>query len=68
MYAKHYNKVKEVKGHGNTKIILYKNLQLLAYRTSLSKKYYNSEDFTVIDFDDEYVYKKYRRQYHKCRY
>ena len=53
MYARNYNKVKEVKGHGNTKILLHRNLQLLAYRTSLSKKYYNSEDFTVVDFDDE---------------
>ena len=58
MYAKTYNKVKEVKGYGNTKILLHKNLQLLAYRTSLSKTYYNSEDFTVIDFDDEYIYIK----------
>ena len=30
MYAKHYDKVKEVKGYGNTKILLHKNLRLLA--------------------------------------
>ena len=54
MHAKKYNKVKEVKGYGNTKILLHKNLQLLAYRSSLAKKYYNSEDFTVVDFDDEH--------------
>ena len=26
----------------------------MAYRTSLNKKYYNSEDFTAVDFEDEY--------------
>ena len=55
-YAKKYNKVKEVKGYDNTKYILHKDLQLMAYRTSLNKKYYNSEDLTVVDFDDEYLY------------
>ena len=55
-YAKSYDNVKEVKGHGNTKFTLYKNLQLMAYKTSLNKKYYNSEDFTVADFDGDYFY------------
>ena len=50
-YAKSYDNVKEVKGHGNTKFILHKNLQLMAYTTSLNKKYYNSEDFIAVDFD-----------------
>ena len=57
-YAKSYDNVKEVKGHGNTKFILHKNLQLMAYKTSLNKKYYNSEDFIVVDFDDGYFYLK----------
>ena len=57
-YAKSYDIVKEVKGHGNTKFILHKNLQLMAYTTSLNKKYYNSEDFIVVDFDDDYFYLK----------
>ena len=26
----------------------------MAYRTNLNKKYYSSEDFIVVDFDDEY--------------
>ena len=43
-----------MKGHGNTKFILHKKLHVMAYRTSLNKKYYNSEDFIVVDFDDEY--------------
>ena len=30
----------------------------MAYRTSLNKKYYNSEDFVVVGFDDEYFYLK----------
>ena len=55
-YAKSYNNVKEAKGHGNTKFILHKKLQLMAYRTSLNNKYYNSEDFIAVDFDDEYFY------------
>ena len=58
MYAKSYDNVKEVKGHGNTKFILHKNLQLMAYTSSLNKKYYNSEDFIVVDFDDDYFYLK----------
>ena len=58
MYAKPYDNVKEVKGHGNTKFILHKNLQLMAYTSSLNKKYYNSEDFIVVDFDDDYFYLK----------
>ena len=33
-------------------------IQLMAYRTSLNNKYYNSEDFIVVDFDDEYFYVK----------
>ena len=37
-YAKAHNEVKEVKGYGNTKIILHKTVQLMAYRTSLNKK------------------------------
>ena len=58
MYAKSYDNVKEVKGHGNTKFILHKNLQLMAYTSSLNKKYYNSEDFIVVDFGDDYFYLK----------
>ena len=58
MYAKSYDNVKEVKGHGNTKFKLHKNLQLMAYTSSLNKKYYNSEDFIVVDFDDDYLYLK----------
>ena len=54
--AKSYDNVKEVKGRGNTKSILHQNLQLMAYKTSLNKTYYNSEDFTVVDFDDGYFY------------
>ena len=30
----------------------------MAYRTSLNKKYDNSEDFIVVDSDDEYIYLK----------
>ena len=30
----------------------------MAYRTSLNKKYYNSDGFVVVDFDDEYFYLK----------
>ena len=30
----------------------------MAYTTSLHKKYYNSEYFAVVDFDDEYFYLK----------
>ena len=32
----------------------------MAYRTSLNKKYYISEYFIVVDFDDEYFYLKTR--------
>ena len=53
-YAKSYNNVKEVKGYANTKFILHKDLQLMAYRTGLNKTCYNGEDFTVADFDDDY--------------
>ena len=53
--AESYDNVKEVKGHGNTKSILHKNLQLMAYKTSLNKKYYNSEDFIVVGFGDDYL-------------
>ena len=28
----------------------------MAYTSSLNKKYYNSEDFIVVDFDDDYFY------------
>ena len=28
----------------------------MAYKTSSNKKYYNSEDFIVVDFDDDYFY------------
>ena len=31
--AESYDNAKEVKGHGNTKLILHKNLQLMAYKT-----------------------------------
>ena len=55
-YAKMYNKVKEVKGYSNTKFILHKDLPIMAYTSSLSKKYYNSDEFIVIDFDDEHFY------------
>ena len=55
-YAKSYDHVKEVKGHGNTKFILHNNIQLMAYRTGLNKEFHNSDDFAVVDFDDEYVY------------
>ena len=55
-YAKSHDNVKEVKGHGNTEFILHKNLQLMAYGTSLNKKYYNSEDFLVVHFGDEYLF------------
>ena len=44
-YVKSYDNVKEVKGHCNTKYILHKNLQLMAYTSSLNKKVYNSEKF-----------------------
>lgn len=47
-----------MKGHGNTKFILHKQLQLMAYRTSLNKKYYNSGYLIVVDSDDEYFYLK----------
>ena len=57
-YAKSYDNVKEVKGHGNTKFLLHKNLQLMAYTSSLNKKCYNSEDFAAVDFDDDYFYLK----------
>ena len=57
-YAKSYDNAKEVKGHGNTKFILHNNLQLMAYRTSINKEYYNSEGFIVVDFDDDYYYLK----------
>ena len=30
----------------------------MAYTSSLNKKYYNSEDFIVVDFDDDYFYSK----------
>ena len=30
----------------------------MTYRTSLNKKYYNSEDFIAVDVDDEYFYLK----------
>ena len=30
----------------------------MAYTSSLNKKYYNSEDFIVVDFDDDYFYLK----------
>ena len=53
-YAKSYDNVKEAKGHGNTKFILHKNLQLIAYKTSLNMKYHNSEDFIAVGFDDDY--------------
>ena len=28
----------------------------MAYRTNLNNRYYNSEDFVVVDFDDDYFY------------
>ena len=56
--AKPYDNVKKVKGHGITKFISHKNLQLMAYRTSLNKNCYNSQDFIVVDFHDEYFYLK----------
>ena len=37
---------------------MHKKLQLIAYRTNLNKKCYNSKDFVVVDFDDEYFYLK----------
>ena len=30
----------------------------MAYTSSLNKKYYNSEDSIVVDFDDDYFYLK----------
>ena len=36
----------------------YIKIQLMAYRTSLTNKYYNSEYVVVVDFDDEYFYLK----------
>ena len=57
-HAKSHNNVKEMKGHGNTKFILHKNLQLMAFKTSLNNEYYNSEDFIVVGFDDEHFYSK----------
>ena len=30
----------------------------MAYTTSLNNKYYNSEDFIAVDFDDDYFYLK----------
>ena len=59
--AESYDNVKEVKGHGNTEFILHKNLQLMAYKTSLNKTHYNSEDFTVVDFDDYFYLKTYKK-------
>ena len=50
--------LKEVKGYADTEFILHKNLQLMAYRSSLIKKYHNSENFIVVDFGDEYFYLK----------
>ena len=47
-----------MKGHGNTKFILHKNLQLMSYTSSLNKTYYNSEGFTAVDFDGDYFYSK----------
>ena len=38
--------------------MLHKNLQLMAYETSLNKKCYNSEDSIVVDFDDDYFNSK----------
>ncbi len=57
-----------MKGYGNTKFILHKNLQLIAYRTSLNKKYYNSEDFIAADFDDEYLFKNTQKGHRKYRH
>ena len=36
-YAKSHNNVKEVKGHGNTKLILHNKLHLMAYIMNLNK-------------------------------
>ena len=55
-YAKSYYTVKEVKGHGNTNFILHNNLQLMSYTSSLNNTYYNSDDFIVVDVDDDYLY------------
>ena len=60
-HAKSHNNVKEVKGYANSKFMLHKNLHLMAYRTSLNKKHYNSEDFIVVDFDDDYIYLKHKK-------
>ena len=54
-YAKQHEKTLTVKGFGDTSFILYKGLQIMAYRTGLSKKYYNSEDYEVVDFDDTHI-------------
>ena len=52
--AESYDNVKEVKGHGHTEFILHRDLQLIVYKTSLNKKYYNSEDFIVVGFRYDY--------------
>ena len=57
-YAKSYDNVKEVNGHGNTQFILQNNLQSIAYKTSLNKKYYKSEYAIAVDVDGEFFYFK----------
>ena len=66
--VKSHNNVKEVKGYANTKLRLHKNLQLMAHRTGLNTKCYNSEGFTVIDFDDECFYSNTQKGHSKYRH
>ena len=40
----------------------------MAYTSSLNKKYYNSEDFIVVDFDDDYfLFKNTQKGHNKDR-
>ena len=55
-WNKHYanGKQLEVNGFKQSKYVLHVGLKLMAYKSN-GKKYYNSEDFTVKSFDDEYM-------------
>ncbi len=55
-YAKTKDKIKTVVGFKQSKIILYIGLTLLAYTSNKSQGYFNSDEFVVEDFNDEYIY------------
>jgi hypothetical protein len=55
LYAKNHETTMVAKGFGNTTIILYEGLQLMAYRTGLCKQYFNSEDYEVVCFNEASV-------------